>query len=255
MTETANSTTGGIQELIFGEKTFNKSKEDFLWFIKKAIANKTSDAYGELFHKLLKKFVEADTNKDGLVSKEHFMKLICTFLPEGITDAEKDKTLEFMFNTMDLKHTGVITFDEWLKFCLDHIEKTVAKLDPHPILNHGTKEELKTFITKAVAPGTPEHTELFWYTLEVFIDHDTNKDGNVTQYAFTAMVDKVLALPLKVDLVKTDEKFFGENLAKKEEIRKEQFTKYNIRGDGKMSFDEFLSFCMENIFKKMLLDD
>ena len=37
-----------------------------------------------------------------------------------------------------------------------------------------------------------------------------------------ALVDKVLALPLKLDLVKTDEKFFGENLSKKEEIRKEQ---------------------------------
>merc|ERR1711913_219538 len=81
--------------------------------------------------------------------------------------------------------------------------------------------------------------------------HDSNKDGNVTEYAFATMVDKVLMLPLKLELVKTDEKFFGEDIAKKDQIRKEQFAKYNTRGDGKMSFDEFLAFCMENIFKKM----
>merc|ERR1712112_364293 len=153
-----------IQEFIFCEKTFNKSKEDFLWFIKKAVACKTSDAYGELFMKLLKKFVDADTNKDGLVSKDHFLKLVTGFIPVGPMQ-EDDETLGKMFDAMDLKHTGVITFDEWLKFCLEHIEKTVAKLDPHPILNHGTNDEFKAFV----------------------IDHDSNKDGNVTQYAFMAL--------------------------------------------------------------------
>merc|ERR1711913_226295 len=248
-----------ISAFIFTEKTFGKSKEDFLWFVKTAIADKSSAAYGELFQKLLKIFVKADTNRDGLVSKASFLTLITGFVPEGTTafatDAEKTEARDKMFNMMDLKHSGVITFDEWLKFCLEHIETKVATLDPHPILNAGTKDEFKTFITKAVETGTLEHTELFWYILETFLDHDSNKDGNVTEYAFSTMVDKILAVPLKLELVKTDEKFFGENLAKKPEIRKEQFAKYNIRGDGKMSFDEFLSFCMDNIFKKMLLDD
>merc|ERR1712055_1208255 len=212
MTEVA---TINIPAFIFTEKTFGKSKEDFLWFVKTAIADKSSAAYGELFQKLLKIFVNADTNRDGLVSKASFLTLITGFVPEGTTafatDAEKTEACDKMFNMMDLKHSGVITFDEWLKFCLEHIE--------------------------------------------TFLDHDSNKDGNVTEYAFSTMVDKILTVPLKLKLVKTDEKFFGENLAKKPEIRKEQFVKYNIRGDGKMSFDEFLSFCMDNIFKKMLLDD
>merc|ERR1712055_657491 len=238
MTEVA---TINIPAFIFTEKTFGKSKEDFLWFVKTAIADKSSAAYGELFQKLLKIFVNADTNRDGLVSKASFLTLITGFVPEGTTtfatDAEKTEACDKMFNMMDLKHSGVITFD------------------PHPILNAGTKDEFKAFVTKAVETGTPEHTALFWYILETFLDHDSNKDGNVTEYAFSTMVDKILDVPLKLELVKTDEKFFGENLAKKPEIRKEQFVKYNIRGDGKMSFDEFLSFCIDNIFKKMLLDD
>merc|ERR1712168_932345 len=79
-----------ITNLIFTEKTFNKCKEDFVWFIKTAIADKKSDAYGELFHRLLKIFVDADTNKDGLVSKASFFKM---------------------------------SFDEFLAYCLDNIFK------------------------------------------------------------------------------------------------------------------------------------
>jgi len=256
---TATDVCTQIKDLIFNEKTFSRSKEDFVWFIKTAIADKTSDAYAELFHRMLKIFVGADTNKDGLVTKGSFFKLIEGYIPEGCSiyssATEKEEALENMFNQMDLKYTGVITFDEWLKFCLEHIGAKIATLEAHPIIDHGTKEEFKTFVSKAVVPGCAEHTELFWYLLEIFIAHDSNKDGNVSEYAFGTMVDKVLMIPLKLELVKTDEVFFGENLSKKEEFRKEQFQKHNTRGDGKMSFDEFLSFCMENIFKKLLLDD
>merc|ERR1711874_962584 len=73
-------------------------------------------------HRLLKIFVDADTNKDGLVSKASFFKMIEGYLPEGTSiyadDAEKEASLLKMFNEMDLKYTGVISFDEWLTFCL-----------------------------------------------------------------------------------------------------------------------------------------
>merc|ERR1712234_37319 len=85
--------------------TFNKSKEDFIWFVKKAVQDKKSFSHSELYHSLLKLFVDADTNRDGLVSKGSFSK---------------------MFDSMDLKSTGVITFDEWLKFCREHIAAKTA---------------------------------------------------------------------------------------------------------------------------------
>merc|ERR1711988_1803293 len=56
--------------------TFNKSKEDFIWFVKKAVTDKKSYSYTELYHCLLKMFVDADSNNDGLVSKESFSKLV-----------------------------------------------------------------------------------------------------------------------------------------------------------------------------------
>ena len=43
--------------------TFNKSKEDFIWFVKKATTDKKSYSHSEMYHSLLKMFVDADTNK------------------------------------------------------------------------------------------------------------------------------------------------------------------------------------------------
>ena len=48
--------------------TFNKSKEDFIWFVKKATTDKKSYSHSELYHSLLKMFVDADTNKVSFTS-------------------------------------------------------------------------------------------------------------------------------------------------------------------------------------------
>merc|ERR1711872_169640 len=113
---------------------FNKSKEDFIWFVKKAVTDKKSYSHSEMYHTLLKIIVDADTNKDGLVSRGSFSALIdqAAALPRAYgyapTDSdmwknqqEKDAARQKMFDSMDPKATGVITFDEWLKFCQDHI--------------------------------------------------------------------------------------------------------------------------------------
>merc|ERR1712133_321746 len=89
--------------------TFNKSKEDFIWFVKKAVQDKKSHSHSELYHSLLKLFVDADTNRDGLVSKASFSKLndaaamprAYGYAPEDSalykTEAEKDAARQKMF--------------------------------------------------------------------------------------------------------------------------------------------------------------
>merc|ERR1712058_185412 len=155
--------------------TFNKSKEDFIWFVKKAVQDKKSYSYSEMYHCLLKMFVDADTNKDGPVSKSSFSKLIDAaaslpraygYAPEDSelykTEAEKDAARQKMFDSMDLKSTGVITFDEWLKFCREHIAAKTATMDPHPIIDHGSVEEYKKFISAAIGNSScSEAVELF----------------------------------------------------------------------------------------------
>merc|ERR1712243_38092 len=155
--------------------TFNKSKEDFIWFVKKAVQDKKSYSHSELYHSPLKLFVDADTNKDGLVSKASFSKLIdaAATMPRAYgyapldaelykNEDEKDAARQKMFDSMDLKSTGVITFDEWFKFCEEHIAAKVATMDAHPIIDQGSVDEYKKFIKQAVeTPSSAEGVELY----------------------------------------------------------------------------------------------
>merc|ERR1711963_1193743 len=191
--------------------TFNNSKEDFIWFVKKAVQDQKSYSHSELYHSLLKLFVDADTNKDGLVSKASFSKLIdaAATMPRAYgyapadeelykTDAEKDAARQKMFDSMDLKSTGVITFDEWLKFCREHIAAKTATMDPHPIIDQGSVDEYKKFIKAAIDnSSSAEALELYWYMLEIFTEHDLEKTGFIKLETFPSMMNQILVIPQK----------------------------------------------------------
>merc|ERR1711910_93754 len=143
--------------------------------------------------------------------------------------------------SMDLKATGVITFDEWLKFCQDHILAKTATMTPHPMIDTGNVEQYKTFIKAALGKvAGPEHVELYWYMLEIFTDHDTDKDGIVKQAEFSAMMNEFLATPKKLGLPCPAEAEYPA-----------LFQKYDPRKDGKMTVDEWMSLATEEVFKKI----
>merc|ERR1711868_108198 len=222
-----SATTGPVN-------TLNKSKEDFVWFVKKAVSDKKSYSYTELYHCMLKMFADADTNNDGLVSKESFSKLVdaAGALPRAYGFAPQDSDLY-------KNATGVITFDEWLAYCLEHIMAKTATLDPHPIIDHGTVEQYKTFIKEAVTKvGGPENTELYWFMLELFTDHDTTKCGQVSLSNFT---------PMMTELVKTAKKHGLPTPA--EDQYETIFKKYDPRGTDTLTVDEWMKLANQEVFK------
>merc|ERR1711980_32707 len=228
--------TFNMSSSITAVNTFNKSKEDFIWFVKKAVNDKKSHSHSEMYHSLLKLFVDADTNKDGLVSRASFSKLIdaAAEMPRAYgyapadsdlykTGEDKEAARQKMFDSMDLKSTGVITFDEWLKFCREHIAAKTATMDPHPIIDHGSVEEYKKFISAAISNfSSSEAVELYWYMLEIFTEHDLEKTGFVKNETFPSMMHEFLATPVKHGLT-TPSKDAYETL----------FKKYDPRNDGR----------------------
>merc|ERR1712215_415748 len=244
---------------------FNKTKEDFIWFIKRAIKDKKSDSYAELYHCLIKMFVDADTNKDGLVSRGSFSKLIDMaasiprmygYAPSDAelykTEEEKEQVRQKMFDSMDLKATGVITVDEWLKFYMEHIFAKTATLAAHPILDHGNLEEFKAFVKAALIVGNPENTELYWFLLELFTEADLDKDGIVMLTEFSEMLDRALETPNKLGMTHPDKGLMDADDSKKKESHHAIFKTYNPVGDDKMCFDEWVKLAMDGVFKKMI---
>ena len=129
----------------------------------------------------------------------------------------------------------------------------MATLEPHPILDHGNLVEFTIIIKKAIVPCTTEHNELYWYLLEIFTDHDTDKDGNVTMRSFPTMVDKVVELPIKLRVKQANLAMFQAEAAKREKHHKALVNQFNTRGDDRMSFDEWLNLVIELAFKKMMV--
>merc|ERR1712177_74031 len=135
------------------------------------------------------------------------------------TEKDKEEARKKMFDSMDKKSTGVITFDEWLAYSLEHIMAKTATLDPHPIIDH-------------------DNVELYWFMLELFTDHDTTKCGLVHISQFTAMMSELVKTPKKLGLTTPAEDQY-ETL----------FKKYDPRGDGNLTIDEWVKLSTEEVFK------
>merc|ERR1712038_2212408 len=215
------------------------------------------------YQTLLKLFAEADTNNDGLVSKASFSQLIdkAATLPRlyGFAPSddilyksseEKEQARQKMFSSMDLKSTGVITFDEWCKFAMEHIASKVATLAAHPILDKASKQEFLQFIKMAVKEGTAENTELYWFLVELFTDADCDKDGIVTKTAFPGLVDSLLLIPKKLDIKHPYQALYADG-DKKVIFIDGLFIGSNPVGDEKMTVDEWILFA-KKFYKKLV---
>ena len=99
----------------------------------------------------------------------------------------------------------------------------------------------------------PENVELYWFMLELFTDHDTTKCGRVNISQFPTMMSELVKTPKKLGLstpaevklksfyVKTDLSVQGQY--------ETLFKKYDPRGDGNLTIDEWVKLATQEVFK------
>jgi len=240
---------------------FSKSKEYFIWFVKKATSDKRSFAHTELYHWLLKMFTDADIYREGLVRKVFFNKLfdMAVSIPRMYgnapvetelykTDEEKDQARQNMFDSMDIRGTGVITFTEWYQFSIKHLFAKTAKFYLHPLLDASDKLQFMGFIKDALVPGSSESTELYRFLVEVFAEHDVDKDGFITIKEFPAMINEVLKIPKKVSLVHSVMKQEDDDVGS-DQYQGAMFKSYSTQ--NRLSLDEWLKLTIRDVYMKL----
>ena len=205
----------------------DKTREEFIVFIRQAVQDRTSGAYEELYQFLVSCFARADSDLNGKVPISEFDSLIeeAAALPRKYgyaptteslypTEEAKKAGRADWFAKMDTDKSGEITLDKWITFALDHIVGKIAQLPKDYLASDAkdvTKDEFITFIKAAVDKSTPQYKELYFFLLKTFQKGDVDRKGEVTPEAFDKMIEDAAAAPRRFGLApKTEELFPNE---------------------------------------------
>jgi len=241
-----------------------KTKEEFVRFVRHAMEDESSDAFVQLYSFLVGCFVRADTDLDGKVYIGDFDAMIeeAAALPRRYgyapaskdmypTDLDRRSARSQMFLAMNTAKDGYITLEEWIQFSRNHIMSKVGSLSKDILAGHNaTKEEFEDFIKKAVNKSTPEYRDLYFFLLKCFVDADKDRDGAVLPAEFDRMIEVAAAAPRRFGLAPPSSTMFKSD-AERLATRIEYFKTMDINDDGTISFDEWLNYATSHIVGKV----
>jgi len=228
-------------------------KDDFNFFMQRALTSTQDDCYIELYNLLLRSFVAADVDYDGKVSVDEFDGMIeaAACLPRkfgyewweeaaGQDEAARKAARSDLFKQIDENNDGGISFDEWLAFALKRYRGFTASLPKS--LDDEEKDVFIGVCKKYTENLSSEYRRIYWFHWKCFQAADADRDGKVSDDEFNKMVDMATAA----------QKRFGMEVGyQSAEERKEMFAKMDENGDGSISFDEWLTFSLNHIIAKV----
>jgi len=245
---------------------FEKTREEFIVWIRLAMNDRESGAYEELYQFLTSCFVRADTDKDGKVTDAHFDNLIeeAAELPRKYGYAPKTNDMfpnrmaretarAKQFRQMDKEGLGYITLNQWIRFAIDHIAGKIHNIPKDFLSGTGegmTKQDFIAFVKKAINPRNEEHKELYHFLVRTFQAGDISGYGEVGPTEFDEMIECAANAPRRFGLAPRTEDMFktkGERFVNRVGL----FSKMNTQSTGKISFDEWLAFALEHIGGKV----
>ena len=201
-----------------------KTREEFIVWIRMAMNDRESGAYEELYQYLWQCFERADSEKSGKITMAQFDNLIeeAAELPRIYGYAPKTEALypsqglrlaarKKQFNDIDVTRKGFVTLGEWIRFAIGHIERKFTQL-PKDYLSGSaigvSKEEFIEFIKKAVDPSSKEYKELYYFLLRTFQAGDKNGYGEVQPAEFDEIIECAAAAPRNFGLAPASEEIF-----------------------------------------------
>jgi len=221
-----------------------KTKQEFVFFMKRAVSSTIDDCYVELYNLLLRSFVAADVDLDGKVDGSEFAGMIeaAAALPRKFEENWWDdgQKREDLFKTIDQNNDGAISFDEWLAFVLKRYEGLVAALPKTP--EEMDKTSFIGLCKDAQTSGSEGAKAMYFFHWKAFQAADADRDGKVSEDEFDLMINYLIDAPKRLGVSLPS--LTGEE-------RKSMFTAMDANGDGAISFDEWLSFSLTNIIAKI----
>merc|ERR1711972_828799 len=125
-----------------------EGRDVFLAFLRTACASNSSTEYKELYKFLFNNFLSADKDQRGSITLDQFDVLVemSAAAPRSLglapasadmfrNDAERLASRKQLFNSMNSAGNGLVTFDEYLKFTVNHIAEKVRSSYQPPAAN------------------------------------------------------------------------------------------------------------------------
>merc|ERR1712137_373046 len=128
-----------FEDMVKGMEKREKSVFSDLAFLKKAVSDRSSREYTEVYQFLFSNFARADQETKGSVTAQqmdHLLELSAD-APRALgldtnwfktTPAARRVFSAQIFKNMDKDHSGAISFDEYLQYTMKHIESHLASL-------------------------------------------------------------------------------------------------------------------------------
>mmetsp|Transcript_15661 Transcript_15661/g.39161 ORF Transcript_15661/g.39161 Transcript_15661/m.39161 type:complete len:548 (+) Transcript_15661:54-1697(+) len=244
-------------------------KSNFLRFLRTAVSDKSSVEYQELYQFLFKNFVLSDTDSKGSVTFDQFDHLVelSANAPRSLglappteqmfrSTGERRAARKKLFDGMDADKGGTISFDEYLKYTVQHIaEKVGSKAAEEPVLTtpkwQTTASAFAPWVRKAIEqPRSEERRELYTFLSDCFMDADADRDGFVNGDEFDFLCEKAAALPRRFGLAPSWRDLYH-TVEARQAARRELFLKVDSSKRGTIGMDDWIQYSFGHIEEKV----
>jgi len=212
------------------------NKDEFVYFIQRACEDDSNDCYIELYNILLRCFISADADLDGQVSEDEFAGLIDTAaqFPKKFGFDWWQGSAKDQFRAIDENKDGSVSFDEWLSFALENYKSQSLPAAFEKLEKDVFVAECKDSLNS----GSGSYKKLYLFSWKCFQAADSDRDGQVSNSEFATLINVATAAQKRLGLPAPYQTASDRDAC---------FARMDENGDGAISFNEWLTFFMQDI--------